>query len=1728
MTVTTALAILLAACGGGDTQPGVGEPGADAGSRERALAVTTNPDGWVAITPPTDALLQNLSIPADAPARGMWSGVGAWPMVGLHQAVLPDGKVLTWGTTPDGKAQNGRYFDLWDPNRGLFDAAAHQLTYDPSRQDSFCAPSVYLSDGRLMITGGNGNVSSQLYTPSTNSYARGANVADSRWYATMVTLPDGRPIMLGGINPYTEGQWADPGQAVARGLSSMTPEVLENGAWRSLFGAQSRTAFGPDFLRASLPKAWVAPDGRVFGIGTEQMYYVDPNANGGNGALTLAGTYKTPPNPNVTNDTAPNVGPTMSGVMYAPGKVLTAGGNAYHNGSRYPASRKATSIDLNGGGAVLTELPPMNFPRNFANLIALPDGRVLATGGETAANNDPALGVYAAEQWDPNLNRWSTLASAAVFRGYHSQTALLTNGAVLSTGGGNPGPVQLKGEVFYPPYLFRTVNGSAQLAPRPQMVGISGLSHANGATLQLDMASDAPIAQLVLIGLSSGTHSFNNGQRRIPLSFVQADIRVSASLPGNTLAPPGYYQVIAVDNAGVPSRGTIIALGQGVRTPPVAVTPYNPPVLDDAIRAPVITAGSSAGYTVSGSAGVTYTWDFGDGSPNVVSVGTASTTHTYAAPGLYGVTLTARATGGSTSTRSFFQAVAATPTPGVPSASGAMALEPRSGASARLWVANPDSDTVTAIDTATNTRVAEVAVGTSPRSVAIAPDRRVWIVNKGSANISILNPSTLAVANTVALPRASQPHGLVFAPGGSAFVVLEATGQLLKLDPATGAMQAAVSVGANPRHLSVTADGRRLLVSRFITKPLPGESTATIDTRSAGAEVLAVDSASMALTKTIVLRHSDKVDNEVQGSGIPNYLAAAAISPDGTSAWVPSKQDNVKRGVLRNRQDLDFQNSVRAISSRIDLGTLAEDYPRRIDHDNSSLGSAAVYHPTGAYLFVALETSRQVAVVDPVGGRELAKFDVGRAPQGVSVSRDGLTLYVHNYMDRTVSVLDLTSLVTQGRLSLPTLAQVGTVGRERLAADVLQGKQMFYDARDPRLARDSYMSCAACHSDAGHDGRTWDFTGFGEGLRNTPALKGRGGMSHGSVHWSANFDEIQDFEGQIRAFAGGTGLMTDAQFNAGTRNTPLGDRKAGISADLDALAAYLTSLDTFDESPNLNADGTLTAAAVAGRAVFANAACASCHGGANFTASSDASALRNTGTLKSTSGRRLGATLTGIDIPTLRDVWKTAPYLHDGSAPTLAAAVRAHAGNTLAGNDLSHVVAYLQQIGSQASANGTWSFNEGSGTTAADSSGGNRPLTLANTSWVTGKLGRAAQFDGASSHGTTNASVLDTNRSFSVSTWVRMDALTGWRTVVNQDGLNVSGFWLQYSGYVGSKFLLTLHDADSTASAPYRAIGTTTPVTGTWYHLVGVRDKAAGTLKLYVNGKLEGTTAYAGGWTANGSLNVGRGKWGGQNDWFAGAIDELRTFGTALSDADVAQLYAQGSNVAPTVSLTWRASGASGTQGNAITLSATAADSDGTVARVDFLDGGTLIGTATAAPWSMTWNNAAVGTHSLSARATDNAGASTESASVSVRVVAAANLPPSGAVTCAAEGGNCVLPDGATATVWYGANSGWVSRAGVIGSVACTNNMFTDPLVGTGKACRYVVTSTAPPANATACANEGQSCALPSGRTATVWYGASGSWAARTGVSRRIACTNAVFGDPLVGTIKACRYLVMP
>jgi len=114
-------------------------------------------------------------------------------------------------------------------------------------------------------------------------------------------------------------------------------------------------------------------------------------------------------------------------------------------------------------------------------------------------------------------------------------------------------------------------------------------------------------------------------------------------------------------------------------------------------------------------------------------------------------------------------------------------------------------------------------------------------------------------------------------------------------------------------------------------------------------------------------------------------------------------------------------------------------------------------------------------------------------------------------------------------------------------------------------------------------------------------------------------------------------------------------------------------------------------------------------------------------------------------------------------------------------------------------------------------------------------------------------------------------------------------------------------------------------------------------------------------------------------------------------------------NVPPTVNLTAPMNGASVAAGSTITVSANAADSDGTVSSVTFLDGTTQIGQDTASPYSVSWTvPAAPGSHSLTARAVDNGGATTTSAAVGITATASCtDTFKNGSETDVDCGGSC-------------------------------------------------------------------------------------------------------------------------
>jgi hypothetical protein len=138
-----------------------------------------------------DPRLANLTIPATAPTVGMWSASFAWPLVGLHVAVLPDGQVVTFGTPVGQGVQDGRTIDRWDPLTATV-TGGHTTVGNSVNIDSFCGAGILQTGGQLLVAGGdsgasNGDLSrnSMVFDPGTNTPTTQASVmASDRWYAS--------------------------------------------------------------------------------------------------------------------------------------------------------------------------------------------------------------------------------------------------------------------------------------------------------------------------------------------------------------------------------------------------------------------------------------------------------------------------------------------------------------------------------------------------------------------------------------------------------------------------------------------------------------------------------------------------------------------------------------------------------------------------------------------------------------------------------------------------------------------------------------------------------------------------------------------------------------------------------------------------------------------------------------------------------------------------------------------------------------------------------------------------------------------------------------------------------------------------------------------------------------------------------------------------------------------------------------------------------------------------------------------------------------------------------------------------------------------------------------------------------------------------------------------------------------------------------------------------------
>jgi Galactose oxidase-like, Early set domain/Glyoxal oxidase N-terminus len=438
--------------------------------------------------------------------------------------------VMNFGTDEKGR-QGGQFvYDVWNPTLGT-DIAAHSVLPNTTSTDIFCAAqSIITGSGEVLIVGGDltingqrnfGNDRTTIFRPQANAITTDAPMLYARWYPTVVALPTGEMLVLGGR------------QDMMVPTLAPTPEVFrQNVGWRTLWGATSDAAFGNVSANWFYPEAFVAPNGKVFVFGNGgEMFYLDPAGNGTITQLTeqtLAGTYKLP------------------SVMFAAGRILSVRRN-----------RKVVVVDLNGPQPAITPTADINQLHIWASGTVLADGKVLVSGGSAVSKQ--LIGVaYAVEIWDPTTGRWTFGANAVKPRLYHSIALLLPDGSVLTAGGGAPGPVKnLNAEIYYPGYLY---DASGQPAARPSLIDAPSLLQLHfNQQFAASVGSADPISRVTLVRTGSVTHTLNLDQRFLELGFTQAGQTLTITLP--TIDPnvvPGYYMLFVFDPAGVPSVARIV------------------------------------------------------------------------------------------------------------------------------------------------------------------------------------------------------------------------------------------------------------------------------------------------------------------------------------------------------------------------------------------------------------------------------------------------------------------------------------------------------------------------------------------------------------------------------------------------------------------------------------------------------------------------------------------------------------------------------------------------------------------------------------------------------------------------------------------------------------------------------------------------------------------------------------------------------------------------------------------------------------------------------------------------------------------------------------------------------------------------------------------------------------------------------------------------------------------
>ncbi|MEX2187389.1 MAG: beta-propeller fold lactonase family protein [Pirellulales bacterium] len=590
-----------------------------------------------------------------------------------------------------------------------------------------------------------------------------------------------------------------------------------------------------------------------------------------------------------------------------------------------------------------------------------------------------------------------------------------------------------------------------------------------------------------------------------------------------------------------------------------------------------------------------------------------------------------------------------------------------------IFAADSTAGSVIVVDAATSQPRTSIKLNGRPQHLALSADgRSLFVAEYDAGTVAVVNVADDTVSARVAVGR--WPAALALAEkSGRLFVASQDDHTIAVIDTAASPPQciARIPVIREPVALAVTADERRVVVANLLpngvgTNPKLAAEVTIIDAEKQSVAGHVKLPPGSACVRGVCVSPDGKWAYVVHGLGrfnLPitqlergwvNTFALSVIDIGQCSRVATMLLDDLTQGAADPHSIVCSKDGARVWIthsgvhevSLVEIGRVHEYLAGKLPESLVALQDGSLPN-----IWVRIrQDPAQISELENdltalyIGGA-IRRFPTGgKGPRGLALSPDETKLYVANYYDGKIAVLE--------------------TGEGRAAESIALGKQPEPDARrrgeiifhDATKAFQRWHSCASCHPNDGRvDGLRWDFLGDGIGnAKDTISL--------------LYFDKT---EPQNRRATVPTAKQCARNGLEGTNMLVATDQ------DVDDLYTYLTSLRA-EPSPHLTADGKLTEAAARGKTLFEEqAGCARCHPGPYFTDRK----MHNVGVLSDNEpdGR--------YDTPSLIEAWRTAPYLHDGRALTLKDVLSAHNESGRHGNvrelspqQVEDIVAYLLSL----------------------------------------------------------------------------------------------------------------------------------------------------------------------------------------------------------------------------------------------------------------------------------------------------------------------------------------------------------------------------------------------------------------------------------------------------------------